>query len=472
MSTASTISGPISNTGRASDGDIGSLLNRIPPHSIEAESAVLGSLILDQQMIGDVIPLLHGRDDFYQQKHAAIYEVLLQLYDQGHMIDMVHLTQQLRDLNLLETIGGVEYLLELAESVPSATSAVYYARIVRDKAVLRNLIDAAGKILYEAHHSAQPVRDQLDVAEQAIFRLAETGSSEEAVELSQLLQELYHRLETQEGQQITGLDTGFIDLNNLTSGLQNGEMIIIAGRPSMGKTAFALNIAEHISVNSKQPIVVFSLEMSKQQLAQRLLCSRSGVDSQKVRRNMLSSDDFAKLSLYCGELSDAPLLIDDTPGLTLLALRAKARRMATRHNIKAVVVDYLQLMTSPGSESRQQEVSDMSRGIKAMARELNVPVVCLSQLNRGPESREGHRPRMSDLRESGSIEQDADVIMMLHREDYYHQGDKEYESTHEAELIIAKQRNGPTATVKLLFNEKTTRFNSLSTDSVSESMSL
>jgi replicative DNA helicase len=261
---------------------------------------------------------------------------------------------------------------------------------------------------------------------------------------------------------ITGLDTGYAQLNEMTSGLQRGEMIIVAGRPSMGKTAFALNMAEHIAVVMNQPVAFFSLEMSKQQLAQRLLCSASGIDSHRVRRNMLSGQDYAQLANTVGRLSESPFYIDDTPGLSLLALRAKARRMAARHDIEAVFVDYMQLMNSPDSESRQQEVSMISRGIKALARELNVPVVCLSQLNRSPEGREDHRPRMSDLRESGSIEQDADVVMMLHREEYYHP-DPEWAEEHPdkkglAEIILAKQRNGPTGTVSLHFNEKTTRF--------------
>jgi len=447
--------------------DLGQLFEKLPPHAMEAECALLGSMILDWQVIGEVVQILRGSDDFYAQKHAAIYHVLVELYDRSQSLDMVQLTQRLRDLGQLEQVGGVEYLLELAESVPSAASAAHYARIVRDKALLRGLIDSASRILYDAYHSGDPVGSQLDIAEQAIFRLAETGSTEDATELKVLLHELYERLETEEGRHVTGLETGFFELDKMTSGLQAGEMLIIAGRPSMGKTAFALNVAEHVAVSTRQPTAVFSLEMSKQSLAQRLLCSRSGVDSQKVRRNMLSADDFQQLSLTVGELSEAPLFIDDTPGLTLLGLRARARRLAVRHDIKLIVVDYLQLMSSPGSESRQQEVSEMSRGIKALARELSVPVICLSQLNRGPESREGHRPRMSDLRESGSIEQDADVVMMLHREEYYH-SDPEWalenpDKVGVAELIIAKQRNGPTGTVALQFNNQTTRFNNLAT---------
>jgi replicative DNA helicase len=452
---------------QAHHAQIAKLFDKLPPHAIETECALLGAMILDSQVIGEVVQILKGADDFYKTAHGAIYQVLVELYDQTQQIDMVQVNQRLRDLGKLEEVGGTEYLVQLAESVPSAVTAPHYARIVREKSQLRHLIDAAGKVLYDAYHSGENVASQLDQAEQAIFRLAEGRTSDDVAHLSVLLQETYDKLDAQarDGKTITGLETGFIELDDITNGLQNGEMIIVAARPSMGKTAFALNIAEFVGATRKQPVAIFSLEMSKQQLAQRLLCARSGVDSHKLRRNMLSSDDFALLHETCGELSDAPIFIDDTPGLSLMALRAKARRLATRHDIKAVMIDYLQLMSCPGSESRQQEVSELSRGVKGLARELSVPVICLSQLNRAAEGREGHRPRMSDLRESGSIEQDADVIMMLHREDYYHQGEDGYEPTNVAEVIIAKQRNGPTGTVKLHFAGSSTRFNNLATTS-------
>ncbi len=441
------------------------LFEKLPPNAVEAEAALLGSMLHDWRVCGEVLQVVKSADDFYLGKHAAIYQVLIELYDQHQSIDMVQLNQKLADKKMLEQVGGLDYLLELLESVPSAASAEHYARIVREKAVLRGLIDSAGRILYDAYHSDQPAQELLEIAEKQIFDIAQFGSTDQAAELKDLLQETFDRLEADDGRLITGIGTGFYELDEMTNGLQPGEMIIIAARPSMGKTAFALNIAEHIGATSKQPVAVFSLEMSKQQLAQRLLCSRSGVDSHKLRRNMLSRDDFAKLSLTVGELSEAPIYIDDTPGLSLLGLRAKSRRLAARHDIKCIVIDYLQLMSAPGSESRQQEVSNLSRGIKALARELSVPVLCLSQLNRQAEQREGHRPRMSDLRESGSIEQDADVVMMLHREDYYHKGDEEYVDTNQAEVILAKQRNGPTGTVKLAFHGPTTRFNNLATHS-------
>ena len=435
--------------------DLASLFDKQPPHALEAECALLGSLLLDWQVVGEVLQIIRSPEDFYLSKHAAIYKAAVELYDQHQSLDIVQLVQR------REAVGGVDYLVELGESVPSATSAAYYANLVRQKAVLRHLIDAAGQILERAYTSGEPVDDQLNIAEQEIFRLAEGGSSEDAAELRQLLQETYERLEAHDGRSITGLETGFFELDEMTNGLQNGHMTIVAATASRVKTALALNTAEHIAATNKRPVGVFSLEMGRQQLAQRLLCSRSGVDSQRVRRNMLTGDEFARLAMVVGELSEAPLYIDDTPGLTLLSLRAKARRMAARHDIEAIMVDYLQLMSAPGADNRQQEVSNISRGIKGLARELNVPVICLSQLNRAAEGREGHRPRMSDLRESGSIEQDADVVMMLHREDYYHRGEEGYEETNIAELIIAKQRNGPTGVVKLQFNGQTTRFNNL-----------
>ena len=360
---------------------------------------------------------------------------------------------------MLDQVGGLDYLVQLAEAVPSAANASYYAKIVKDKATLRGLIESAGKILYDCYNSDAPVQDLLDKAERNIFEIAEDKSTEEASDLTSLLHETYSKLEMSEVS--TGIQTGYYEVDEMTNGLQPGEMVIIAARPSMGKTAFALNVCENVAAGSRVPCAVFSLEMGKQQLAQRLLCSRSGVDSHRMRRNMLNQDDFAKLSMAVGDLSEAPLYIDDTPGLTLLGLRAKARRLYSRYGIKLIMIDYLQLMSAPGADSRQQEVSNISRGIKALARELNVPVICLSQLNRATEGREGHKPRMSDLRESGSIEQDADVVAMLHREDYYHRGEPDYVDNNIAELIVAKQRNGPTGVVKMHFDGGTTRFNNL-----------
>lgn len=445
--------------------ELAKLFDRLPPRALEAEAALLGSMILDWRVCGEVLQLVE-ETDFYTPAHAAIYRALIELYDKHQSLDMVQLQQLLRDQQMLDQVGGLDYLIQLAEAVPSATSAAHYARIVRDKSLLRRLIEACGKAIYSAYHDADPASELLDRAERAIFELAEGRASDQAVEIKHLLDEAMRAIENSDGRLVTGLETGFYELDRLTSGLQNGEMIIVAARPSMGKTAFALNLAEHVASVNKQPIAFFSLEMSREQLAQRLMASASGVDSDKIRRGMLSDDDMLALQMAVGRLAESPIFIDDTPGLTLLQLRAKARRLAGREHIKAVFVDYLQLMSQPGAESRQQEVSNISRGIKSLARELRVPVVCLSQLNRASEQREGHRPRMSDLRESGSIEQDADVILMLHRESYYHKGDQEWEAENadklnHAEVIISKQRNGPTGTVDLLFDGSTTRFKNL-----------
>lgn len=439
--------------------DVSKLFEKLPPHALEAECALLGSMILDWRVCGEVLQILAGPGDFYKQNHGVIYESLIELYNEQQSVDLVQLKQKLADRKVLDEVGGVDYLIELAEAVPSAASAEHYANLVHQKALLRQLIEATGHILDDCYNSDEPAVDILDTAERAIFEIAQNRKSDDAADLKTLLDETMRQLENNSGRMVTGVETGFFELDEMMSGMQRGEMLIVAARPSMGKTAFAINIAEHVACTKKQAAAVFSLEMSKQQLAQRLLCSRSGVDSHRLRRNLLNQDDFLTLMQTADELSNAPLYIDDTPGLTILALRAKARRLAASHDIKAIFVDYLQLMSAGGRvESRQQEVSEISRSLKALARELQVPVVVLSQLNRQAEGREGHRPRMSDLRESGSIEQDADVVILLHREDYFKRGDPNAELDNMAEIIVAKQRNGPTGTVKLLFDGGTTRF--------------
>ncbi len=449
-------------------GDVSRLFDKLPPHAVEAEMSLLGSMIIagtsGLHVIGDVLQIIKGPDDFYKPAHGALYEVLVELYDQNHSLDNVQLVHTLRDRGLLEQVGGVDYLVELAESVPTAENAPHYARIVRDKAKLRELISAATQILREAHESTEAASQIIDHSEKAIFEIAQTNSSDEPTALVELVKMTFEVLERghETGETITGLATGFRELDDMLSGLQAGEMIVLAARPSMGKTALALNMAEEIAIRAPQkPVGLFSLEMSKQQLAQRLLSSRSGVEAQRMRRNMLREEEFRRLQEVAAELYEVPLFIDDTPGLSVLGLRAKARRLAAQHDMKAVFIDYIQLMSSSGAESRQQEVSEISRGVKALARELNVPVVALSQLNRNPAGRADNRPMLSDLRESGSIEQDADAVMMLHREDYYHQGQEDYVPSNTAELIVAKQRNGPTGTVQLQFHGATTRFNNL-----------
>lgn len=439
------------------------LMEGLPPHALDAEESLIGSIVIDPRVLDDVILILGGADDFFKKANGSIYELMVELYNRHQTVDLVELDQLIKDRNLLEVIGGVDYLVKVAHSVPSAASATHYARLVKEKSVVRQLIAAAGEILHDAYNNPEDPKEILNDAERRIFKIAQQSEQRHAETLDQLINDAIRKLEENDGRLITGISTGYPNLDEITSGLQNGEMIVVAARPSMGKTALALNMAENM-VSREVSVALFSLEMSRQQLTQRLLSSRSAVSGHKIRRNMLSDNDMEAILQAANDLMQRPLYIDDTPGLTIMQLRAKARRLKQSHNIGIVFVDYLQLMTSGRrAESRQQEVSEISRGIKALARELNVPVVCLSQLNRAAEQREGHRPRMSDLRESGSIEQDADVVAMLHRESYYHMNDETWIEQNEdkhnlAELIIAKQRNGPTATVKLTWDNSCTRF--------------
>ena len=433
---------------------------RSMPESLSSEAGVLGSMLIKPDCIGDVIELIE-RDSFYRIEHRHIFEALISLYEknQGIGIDAVLLRDELIKNNTLEDAGGIEYIARILDSVPSAANVVYYAGIVKDKMLLRELISTAGSILESAYDQTGDPGEVLDDAEAKMFAITDKNVSAGASPLKDLVIRSFELIEGRQGTHVTGLDTGFYELNDMTCGLQKGEMVIVAGRPSMGKTSLALNIAEHLGVVEKTPLAIFSLEMGKQQLAERFLCSISGVDSQKVRRGLLNDEHYKKLADACAELADSHIYIDDTSTLTPLELRARARRLKSKYDIQCIIVDYLQLMhLGSGRESRQQEITTISRYLKALARELDLPVIVLSQLNRAAEGREGHKPRMSDLRESGSIEQDADVVMLLHREDYYHRGEADYEQDNTAELIIAKQRNGPTGTVNLIFMEKTTRF--------------
>jgi replicative DNA helicase len=360
-------------------------------------------------------------------------------------------------------VGGQDYLVELASCVPSAANAAHYARLVREKAMVRKLIEEAGEILQQAYESRDEAATILDEAEHRIFSIAERYEHGDVEALGHLVQEVVAKLQASDGRRSSGVLGGFTDLDEITGGFQPGDFIIIAGRPSMGKTALALNIAENMAMRG-DAVGIFSLEMSKHQLVERLLASRSGLELHRLRRMMLGTEHYSRLFAACGDLQDAPVFVDDMASSTLLQIRARARRMVVKHAVKAIFVDYIQLITVGGRvESRQLEVSEISRGLKALARELNLPVICMSQLNRAPEQREGHRPRLSDLRESGSLEQDADVVALLHREDYYHRGDEDWMDRNSdkigvAELIVAKQRNGPTDTVKLSWIDHCTRF--------------
>ena len=436
----------------------GSTAERLPPQSLDAERSALGSMILDRDEIGQVVQII-DRECFCLGDHQIIFDVVTGLYDQQKPVDLVLLKEELSRLGKLEQIGGVPYLLTVVESVPDSSNAVYYAQIVRDLALLRRLISTSSEVISKAYMAKDSPEEILEEAERRIFEITGMKISGHAVPLKGLLHEVFKQIEQNDGTRVTGLTTSFGKLDEMLGGLQRGDMIVLAARPSMGKSALALNIAEHIAAEKHLPVGFFSLEMSRQQLAQRLLCSYSKTDSQKVRQGNLGQDEYAELVKAVGVLEEAPLYIDDSPSLTALQLRAKARRLKLKQDIQCIIIDYLQLLTagqaaSRRSDNRQQEISDISRGIKALARELNVPVIALSQLNRSPEQREGGTPRMSDLRESGAIEQDADVVMLLHRESVYN----ENAPAHEAELIIAKQRNGPTGSVKLNWNSACTRF--------------
>ena len=431
--------------------------DRLPPHSLDAEMCLLASMMLDKDMIGLVVSLV-DRDSFYQADHQIIYDVLIKLYEQNRPVDAVILREELSKRGLLEEIGGTAYLAQILGTVPSAAHGAHYAGIVREKAMLRNLINASNEILREAYAPHEKAEIVLDRAEKKIFDIAEKKISNSMSSLGDIAMEVYEMLETK-GRR--GVETGYFELDDMLNGLQPGEMIIIAARPSMGKTAIAMNMIEHIAANTQLACGVFSLEMSKQQLAQRLMCSRAQIDAHKVRKGLLQREEYHHLAMTVNELAKAPIFVDDSPGLTILDLRAKARRLKRQHDIKCIMIDYMQLMDNPGVESRQQQISEISRGIKAVARDLAVPVIALSQLNRASEGGDGHRPRMSDLRESGSIEQDADVVMLLHREDYYRMSDPDFVPDNIAEIIIAKQRNGPTGTVKLTFDNRTTTFKNL-----------
>ncbi len=446
---------------------------RIPPQDLSAEVSVLGSAIIDRDCIGEFVQLLEP-DCFYLYDHQLIFKAIHSLFESNKPVDLVTVRDELSKRDQLEQVGGVDYLVRLAEAVPSAANAAYYANIVLEKALLRNLIRVTNEINTSAYDGVGDTSELLEDAEKKIFEVTEKKIVRQAFDMRTIIGQVYSSLENRTGHYVTGLPTGYQELDEMTCGLQPGEMVIIAARPSMGKTALGLNIAEHIAADNGVPVAIFSLEMSAQMLAERMLAGRSHIDSQKLRRGMLNDQEYEMLGRTAGELSERPLYVDDSSGLTPLELRAKARRLKMQYDIQLIVIDYMQLMHAPGMESRAQEVGFISRQIKAVARELNIPVIAMAQLNRGPEGREGHRPRMSDLRESGNIEQDADVVMLLHREGYYRKkkvmgqddegpmdsfdnGGNEPDDNI-AEVIIEKQRNGPTGTVELVWIPQWTRF--------------
>ncbi len=445
------------------------LIEKMPPQATAAEKAVLGGILLEPEAATRAIEVVLP-EAFYLPAHARIYRAMIALFSRHEPIDVMTLSEEMRKSGDLESAGGIAYLTELVDSVPSAANIEHYAKNILDKYILRQLIGASSDIARECYRAETDAGSILDEAEQKIFRVSESRVSQGFLHIKEILKERFEEIqrvhETRES--VTGLSTGFIDLDKFTAGFHPGDMVIIAGRPSMGKTSFALNIAQHVGLDEKKPVAIFSLEMSKELLVQRLLCSEAQVDAQKVRRGFTSAKDIERLTNAAGLLSEAPIFIDDTPAITTLDIRARARRLKVERNISMIVVDYLQLArTSDRVENRQQEISSISRSMKALAKELKVPVVALSQLSRAVEARGGDkRPMLSDLRESGAIEQDADLVLFLYRPEFYDQGDPEKEG--KAELIIGKQRNGPTGTVDLMFEKQYTRFRSLDTSHVPE----
>jgi len=447
-------------------------VDRLPPHSIEAEKGVLGCVLLSpNECLGECIEKLkQGSDVFYDLKHRALFETLTGMYEAKDGIDLITVQQRLKDQGQLDGAGGLAYLASLPDSVPTAANLGYYLDIVRDKWLLRKMLSTCSDIVSRIYDHEGDVEAMMDEAETEILKISESSVSAASVNMKDLITKAIAKIEEYHQNQglLTGLSTGFHDFDKMTTGMHGGEMIVIAARPSMGKTSLAMNIAEAVAVEQKQPVGVFSLEMTADSLVLRMLCSRSRVNLRNIREGFLAERDFPKLTGAAGKLAASPLFIDDSSGLSILQLRAKARRMWQQHGIKLFVIDYLQLLhsTSRRAENRQQEIADISGGIKALAKELNVPIIVLSQLNRELEKRgPGERPRMSDLRESGSIEQDADLIGLLFKESKGKDGEDESmnEPAMEAQpvkLYIAKQRNGPTGDVDLTFLKNFTRFES------------
>lgn len=435
----------------------------LPPRSLpqapDAELSLLGALLIDSDVLNKILEILQP-GDFYKPAHQKIYGAVLTLFQKGEPFDVISLSNQLQTRGELEDIGGTPYLAKLAASVASSANVLHYAKIIREKSMLRHTIHVATDIIEQGYNGCEDVELFLDGAEKNLFEISERNIRQSFSPVREIVKESFRLIEQlyENKTSVTGMPTGFKRLNELTAGFQASDLVIIAGRPSMGKTAFALNVALNAAKETGQAVAVFSLEMSKEQLVQRMLCSEARVDSSKLRGGYLRETDWPKLTKAASTLSESPLFIDDTPAISILEMRAKTRRLKKEQKLGMVVVDYLQLMRSDNSESREREVSDISRSLKALAKELKVPVVALSQLNRGVESRNEKRPQLADLRESGSIEQDADVIAFIYREEVYNRDTPEQGT---AEIIIGKQRNGPIGTVKLKFFSEYTRFEEL-----------
>jgi len=436
------------------------VIERVPPQNIEAEMAVLGSMLIDHDAVSHAIEFLR-EDSFYKDAHRKIYSVITRLYNESKGIDLITVTEELKKDGTLDEAGGPSYIAHLATVVPTAANISHYAKIIKEKMVLRKLISAATQVVTECYDTTESVDALVDKAEQIIFDVSAVKVETRFTPIKELIKDSINTIDNlyQRKANVTGIATGFRDLDIKTAGLQSSDLIVVAGRPSMGKSALASCIVEHVGVIEKVPVAFFSLEMSKEQLVQRLLCSHAKVDAHKVRTGFLSQADWPRLVSAAGKLSEAPIYIDDSPGITVLELRAKARRLKAQFDIKLMVLDYLQLMQGPANaDSRQQEISEISRSLKALARELSVPIIAISQLSRAVEQRSDHRPQLSDLRESGAIEQDADLVLLLLREEYYNATE---ENKGIAEVIIAKQRNGPVGSLNLAFIGEYMRFENI-----------
>jgi len=434
-------------------------IDKVPPQSTDAEMAVLGSMLLDRETIPQAIEML-SEDCFYKESHRKIYSAIIRLFDENKGVDLVTVMEELKSSSSLDDAGGPAYLSGLASSVPTAANFIHYAKIIKEKMLLRKLISTSTQVVSDCYNTTQDVDVLIDKAEQMIFEVTSRKIEQRFSSLRDIIKNSIEKIDGlyQRKENVTGIATGYRDFDIKTAGLQPSDLIIVAGRPSMGKSAFATCVVEHAAVVEKVPVAFFSLEMSKEQLVQRMLCAHARVDAHKVRTGFLSQADWPRLVSAAGKLSDAPIYIDDTPGISILELRAKARRLKAQFDIKLIVLDYLQLMEGPSkADSRQQQISEISRSLKALARELSVPLIAISQLSRAVEQRTDHMPQLSDLRESGAIEQDADLVVLLLREEYYNQTE---ENKGIAKINIAKQRNGPTGVIELAFIGEYMRFES------------
>jgi len=439
-------------------GNLGAHSEKIPPQNLEAERSVLGAMLLEKETIPRVIQIIPNPNYFYLDTHKLIYEGILSLIESNKPVDLITLREEFRKKGKLNKIGGSAYLADLINCVITTANVDYYAQIVREKHILRDLLKAADEVSYLSYNDSFDLDVILDKAQSLIFNVIQQTSRTSYAHIKEILAKTFEHIEAlyERKEQITGIPTGFVQLDRLTSGFQPSDLIVIAGRPSMGKTSFALNIAQYAATRARVPLLIFSLESAKEQLVERMLCSEARVNSQKLRTGYLSEDDWNKLMEAAGTLADTPIYIDDTPNISVLELRAKSRQLKVEQDIKMIIVDYLQLMAGNWrAENRQQQISEISRSLKALAKELNLPVVAISQLSRAVEQREDKHPRLSDLRESGAIEQDADLVISLYREYYYTRAPEDKGIT---EVIVNKQRRGPTDKVKLTFIEEYTRF--------------